>query len=155
MNPLTTLFAGTDFGLYATEDGGITWVKDTRVPNVVVSSIKISANQKEIYFFTHGRGVFKGLINNNAVVDTKKIIQQQQALLLFPVPANGLLNIKTSEENIGAEYQIFNAQGQLVMEGTIDTFQTSINTNELASGNYIFNMNLNGKKDHQIFTISR
>ncbi len=42
-----------------------------------------------------------------------------------------------------------------MMEGKTETALTTINTSKLASGNYIFNINRDGIKDHRIFTISR
>jgi len=48
----------TDFGLYITEDGGTTWTKETKIPNVCIYNIKMRASDRKLFIFTHGRGVW-------------------------------------------------------------------------------------------------
>lgn len=136
-NPEKTLFAGTDFGLYVTEDGGITWIKDTRIPNVVVSNIKIQNNKKEIYFFTHGRGIFKGLINNAVVVSVNKSTSDNNILNVYPMPASDVMTIAIEKNLIGAQYTLYNLLGVKLKEGILENESTAITTNALAAGNYI------------------
>ncbi|MFM6982922.1 MAG: T9SS type A sorting domain-containing protein, partial [Chitinophagaceae bacterium] len=134
-NPEEVIFAGTDYGLYVTEDGGLTWTKDTRVPSTVVSCIAIAKNKKDIYFFTHGRGIFKGLINNAGIssVDKTSIDILKTA---YPIPASDVLNVELSI-NGSAAYQILDAQGKLVMTGNLSTGVNAVNTANLSSGNYV------------------
>jgi hypothetical protein len=134
-NPEEVIFAGTDYGLYVTEDGGLTWTKDTRVPSTVVSCIAIAKNKKDIYFFTHGRGVFKGLINNAGIssVDKTSIDILKTA---YPVPASDVLNVELSISG-KANYQLMDAQGKLVKTGELNTGLNAISTKEFNSGNYI------------------
>lgn len=134
-SPEEVIFAGTDYGLYVTEDGGLTWTKDTRVPSTVVSCIAIAANKKDIYFFTHGRGVFKGLINNAGIssIDKTSIDILKTA---YPVPASDVLNVELSITG-NATYQMLDAQGKLVKTGELSTGVNAINVQNLNSGNYI------------------
>jgi hypothetical protein len=52
------LFAGTEFGLYATLDGGAHWVKMSGVPTVQVRDITIQRRENDLVAGTFGRGVF-------------------------------------------------------------------------------------------------
>ncbi|MEO1516868.1 MAG: T9SS type A sorting domain-containing protein [Bacteroidota bacterium] len=56
-NPSTNIFIGTDYGLYHTEDGGQTWVKETSIPNCPILDIKMRAD-RTLFVFTHGRGAW-------------------------------------------------------------------------------------------------
>jgi hypothetical protein len=129
------IFAGTDYGLYVTEDGGLTWTKDTRVPSTVVSCIAIAKNKKDIYFFTHGRGIFKGLINNAGIsaIDISTVDILKTA---YPIPASDVLNVELSISG-NATYQILDAQGKLVKAGDLSSGVNAINTANLNSGNYV------------------
>ena len=135
MNPETVIFAGTDYGLYITEDGGVNWIKDTRLPSTVVSSIKIHKNMKDIYFFTHGRGVFKGQINNSGISSLSEQ-KREAAFSLYPVPASDLLNLNSADGSAGT-YNIYDLKGMRVMQGSVSGINSSINTATLAEGQYI------------------
>lgn len=52
------LFAGTEFGLYVTVDGGSHWVKMTGVPNMAVRDVAIQQRDGDLVAGTFGRGVF-------------------------------------------------------------------------------------------------
>ena len=52
------MFVGTEFGLYATVDGGQRWVKMSGVPNVQVRDIAIQQRDGDLVAGTFGRGVY-------------------------------------------------------------------------------------------------
>jgi hypothetical protein len=52
------LFVGTEFGLYATVDGGAHWVKMSGVPNVQVRDVTIQKRDGDLVAGTFGRGVY-------------------------------------------------------------------------------------------------
>lgn len=135
LDPERVIFAGTDYGLYITEDGGATWVKDTRIPNTVVSCIKVHKNKKDIYFFTHGRGIFKGQINNSASssVDEVKVDLVRHA---YPVPANEVLNIELRGEQ-QCPYRIVDLQGRQLMKGILEPGNNTLPMADMPSGNYV------------------
>jgi photosystem II stability/assembly factor-like uncharacterized protein len=134
-NPENVIFAGTDYGLYITEDGGETWVKDTRLPSTVISCIKVHNNKKDIYFFTHGRGIFKGQINNAGF---SSIGEQKLDLIrtAYPIPANNVLNLELRGET-ACQYKIVDLQAKEVLNGTLQPGNNTIPLRELPSGNYI------------------
>ena len=56
--PTEVMFAGTDFGLFYTIDGGDHWVKDERFPNVPIQQLKIRPSDRKMFAFTFGRGIW-------------------------------------------------------------------------------------------------
>ena len=52
------MFAGMEFGLYATVDGGAHWVKMSGVPTVQVRDVTIQKREGDVVAGTFGRGVF-------------------------------------------------------------------------------------------------
>jgi hypothetical protein len=155
INPEKVIFAGTDFGLYVTEDSGTTWIKDPRVPNVVVSSIKVSVNKKDIYFFTHGRGVFKATIKNNYNVGLKNSLKTNSLFQIFPVPATNLLNIELNTPYNVANYSIYNMLGELIQSGKLIAGINSFAIETLQSGNYIINIETEGKTESTVFNVNK
>lgn len=136
MDPERVIFAGTDYGLYVTEDGGQTWVKDTRIPNVVVSSIIVHHNMKDIYLFTHGRGIFKGQINNAGYSSVKNMHNREYAAKVYPNPAGDVMNLRIKSASTG-QYNVYDLQGRLVLTGKIEGEISVIPTANLKDGNYI------------------
>ncbi|HVT15477.1 MAG TPA: hypothetical protein VHQ90_04745 [Thermoanaerobaculia bacterium] len=59
----STLYAGSDLGVFVSLDGGDHWaVEANGFPNVVTSTLALATNAKgqaELFAFTYGRGVFK------------------------------------------------------------------------------------------------
>ena len=63
----TRLYAGTDTGLLASFDRGVTWTRDTNpFADALVESIVVQhqGGNKFLYAFTHGRGVWKVNLND-------------------------------------------------------------------------------------------
>jgi hypothetical protein len=52
------MFAGMEFGLYATVDGGAHWVKMSGVPTAQVRDVAIQKREGDLVAGTFGRGVF-------------------------------------------------------------------------------------------------
>jgi uncharacterized protein (TIGR03437 family) len=62
------LYIGTDVGVFVSTDGGANWaVETTGFPNVITESlqIQIAGGITQVYAFTHGRGVWRAVINNS------------------------------------------------------------------------------------------
>ena len=58
------LFAGTDVGVYQSNDGGATWAPwTTGMPVVSVFDMKIQASARILRIATHGRGMFERLLD--------------------------------------------------------------------------------------------
>ncbi|HEY1046860.1 MAG TPA: T9SS type A sorting domain-containing protein [Bacteroidia bacterium] len=135
LDPERVIFAGTDYGLYVSEDSGTTWLKDTRIPSTVVSCIQVFKNNKDIYFFTHGRGVFKGQINNSAFSSIDQIGNDAMKSA-YPVPANDKLTIEFAKEFKGT-YSVIDSQGKELVNGQINGLNLELNTSEFSNGAYV------------------
>lgn len=57
-HPKDVLFAGTDFGMYYTVNGGTNWDKVSEIPNTPIYQIRIRPSDRKLFIFTHGRGVW-------------------------------------------------------------------------------------------------
>jgi photosystem II stability/assembly factor-like uncharacterized protein len=64
-----TLYAGSDFGVYASFDGGATWsTYGAGLPRVAVDSLQISAQQGLLQAGTHGRGLWQTVALSSGVL---------------------------------------------------------------------------------------
>lgn len=152
MNPNTVLFAGTDFGLYVSEDGGINWVKDNRVPSTTITYIKVHKNQKDIYFYTHGRGIFKGMINNSAI-SSIKTVEEKSSFKLYPVPSKNELNLSLNKNFKQASYKLVNMTGQVILNNEVVNMESKIELDNISAGNYMIELNIDGVIERKKFNI--
>ena len=131
-DPENKIFAATDFGFYFTIDGGKTWQKDTRIPNVEIHEIKMRNSDRRLFLFTHGRGAWS--IKLAPLSNVKKIKSNNQLINMYPNPANQsfCVDSKIGEQIIGTK--IYNLNGQLVFEQKSNDRQ--INTSKLTNGIY-------------------
>ncbi|MDR3665872.1 MAG: hypothetical protein P4L35_03405 [Ignavibacteriaceae bacterium] len=76
------LFLGTEFGLFASIDGGENWAQFTgKVPNVTIRDIAIQPNTSDLLLATHGRGIF--IIDDiTPIRNLNKEILNSEAVLL-------------------------------------------------------------------------
>jgi hypothetical protein len=63
--------------------------------------------------------------------------RQADAIHIYPNPATDRLYIQCSQTLSGAEYEIFNLNGQLMMEGILKDNIIYLNNRNLAAGKYI------------------
>jgi photosystem II stability/assembly factor-like uncharacterized protein len=123
------IMVATDYGLYVTADGGRFWHKETQIPNVYISMIRLRASDRKLFVFTYGRGVWTATLNksiNTSVGDVKP-----QGLQLYPNPANSIVRIKNYQ---GGEVNIITSSGKTV-QCTVDK-HGEINVDHLITGLY-------------------
>ncbi len=60
-------------------------------------------------------------------------------LILYPNPGSNILNIRTAVQRIGGEFTMYDILGKLVFQQSIIESITTINTEHLPSGAYIYN----------------
>jgi photosystem II stability/assembly factor-like uncharacterized protein len=56
-----TVYAGTELGLYRSQDGGQTWQRLPSVPAQPVASLAMDAEGRVLYAAVNGVGIFKGV----------------------------------------------------------------------------------------------
>lgn len=74
----STLYIGTDLGIFVSFDSGVTWANDTSFPAVVTESLQIDKNgaTKYLYAFTYGRGAWSVNLTPGAVECTYTVSPQ-------------------------------------------------------------------------------
>ena len=90
------LFAGTEFGIYFTLDGGNHWMKlGSGLPDIPVRDIKIQERENDLVIATFGRGFY--ILDNYAPLReiTKKRLDSAK-VILFPVK-DGLMYVQDGE----------------------------------------------------------
>jgi len=85
----TTLFLGTDLGMFASTDAGMSWVKDGGFPNTVVAALGISRD-RYLYAGTHGRSVWSAKLAGTVPVTTTVSVSRGWGLYSVPVTVTDL-----------------------------------------------------------------
>ncbi|MFL6236772.1 MAG: VPS10 domain-containing protein [Thermoanaerobaculia bacterium] len=82
MNP-SLLFAGTEFGLYFSTDGGRKWIKFESLPVTAVRDIVFHRPENDLVIATFGRGFW--ILNDYSLLRTIKAEALDQEAGIFPV----------------------------------------------------------------------
>ena len=78
------LFVGTEFGVYATVDGGHEWTQlKAGLPGVPVDDIQIQARANDLVLGTHGRGIY--ILDDLTPLENLAKAKAAQVAYLFPV----------------------------------------------------------------------
>lgn len=136
-NPEQVLFAATAYGLYYTLNGGETWQKETRLPNVAVFDLRLRTTDKTLFAFTHGRGVWQ-LPLTTLAVGTSEAERATELFRVFPNPAVDILRVQQIGNNSTLRTaQIFDTQGRLLLNHLIQDPVSEIPVHTLPAGQYI------------------
>jgi len=119
------IILGTDFGIFATEDGGVTWQEANngmaRVPVFEIRAYEWRPWEGMVmYVGTHGRGYFK---SNSLMTNTKKVNKSEVATIkAYPNPTQGATIIEyTNSGRAGAaEVVVRDMQGRIIEQRTIN-----------------------------------
>ena len=76
------------------------------------------------------------------------IEELSNALILYPNPATTNISLQVNSNFIGKDYIIFDAIGKVILKDKITSSLQTINTSELAGGNYILKIGMNIIKLH-------
>jgi photosystem II stability/assembly factor-like uncharacterized protein len=77
------LFAGTQFGLFFSADGGKEWIKFSGLPSATVMDIDIQKRETDLVVSTFGRGVY--ILDNYAPLREMTKENIQKPAVIFPV----------------------------------------------------------------------
>lgn len=132
------LIAGTNTGLFYSEDAGTTWSLYNEIPYTQVSDLKLRDSDKRLFVFTYGRGAWATSLNLNplaiSITNTQTI-----SVKSFPNPTNEFVTISTEQKN---DVIIFDAKGNKVVTGITNE---KLNVSTLPSGIYISHVLNNGE----------
>jgi hypothetical protein len=141
------LIVGTEFGIWASENGGANWFEanDGDMPKVPVMSLKQQwrpgdkvSNPGKIYAGTHGRGFFHSdtyLQATTGISDVAGLLSKEKlAVKLYPNPASSHTNVEFKlNKRANATFRIFDLQGKLIRQ---------VERPNLPKGEHVFNLNV-------------
>ena len=136
------LFAALDGGVYFTQDGGVNWdYVGVNLPLVTISDMEIDYVNQKLIAGTFSRSMFSydiSWIDNLGTDFTGVQTNKQVELNVYPNPVVNQLIIKTSEKG---NFNLYNANGKLVMNKTISNNITELNVSQLPKGVYFYQLN--------------
>jgi hypothetical protein len=69
---------------------------------------------------------------------------------IYPNPAQSIVNVKADAKLIGTFYTIYDNTGKVVLSGTINSENISVDLGNLAAGIYLFNVRENVKQTFKV-----
>lgn len=124
------VYAGCDFGMYYSDDYGVTWtaMNDGLPSNVIVMDISYQKSGKKLRIGTHGNGAYQtDLLSNTNMVGVNST--ENRAFDIYPNPAQDFIRINQPVESV----QIFDMQGKLL----INSNSNYISIENLTQGTYL------------------
>ncbi len=130
------LIAGTNVGVFYSEDKGVTWTVTKDIPYTQVTDLRLRDSDKRLFVFTYGRGAWATTITPSIATDLVETASVNYSV--YPNPTSDVVNI-----NIEGEYQatLFDQSGEKVI--TVDN--ESMNVTDLTSGMYILHVYQNNE----------
>lgn len=152
-----TILVGTEFGIYATDNGGDDWVysaENTGGASGVgapVFDMKqqwrgespwiVPSNQGCIYAGTHGRGIFRSDLFLGSDEEEVVIDEPAANLLVFPNPTSqGVLNVQSDRIKGQVQVELFDLMGRVVLQEQLGGYAgatVDVDVSGLPSGTYI------------------
>jgi len=123
-NP-AVLYAGTEFGLFVSLDGGGAWTRLGQLPPVRVDDLVVHPRAHDLVVATHGRSLYV-LDDVSALAGLRPEVAAQDLVLFAPRPAFGRYLLPGWEESNGQA--VF--RGENPPEGALLTFWTAEFTGE-------------------------
>jgi photosystem II stability/assembly factor-like uncharacterized protein len=130
------LYVGTDVGVFYTDGSLNDWVPyQTGLPNVVVTELEISYNNRKLWAATFGRGLWNSdLYSGSVSTEDYKVVRD---VILTPNPSSGEFKIKMSEPKL-CDVVIYNTAGEKVWEERqFDTEQKLMDLKHFMPGLYL------------------
>jgi len=120
------IYLATDYGLYSSLNGGASWQKEYRIPNVPIDQIKIRTSDRKLFIFTHGRGAWTADLLENPIANVA--ITTKNDWSVYPNPVSSVLHINAAFEKCS----LYNTEGKEVAKTT----QKQLNVASLPEGIY-------------------
>ncbi|MCY7409556.1 MAG: T9SS type A sorting domain-containing protein [Chitinophagales bacterium] len=141
--------AGTDYGLYVSDDAGNHWQKIDGIPNVVCYQAKIRASDRRLFVYTHGRGIWTATLDS-LNVGVPQVLNQELYAEVFPNPCTDEVNIRSSEKNFSLKIVDVNNKVIFQKQSTNGTFLNprqgeKINVSSFAAGVYFLELKSENK----------
>lgn len=89
--PDSVIFAGTEYGLWYTTDGGTNWSRDQTIPPVTIYDIRLRLTDRKLFVFTFGRGVWTADLDSVTSIHSEEGVGQ--AIQVYPNPSDGIFHL--------------------------------------------------------------
>lgn len=140
--PDRVIFVGTDFGVYHTDNGGSNWHKVDEIPNVPVPQLRMRKEDRSLFVFSHGRGVwYLKLKENLKNIPEDKFVQFN----VYPNPTkDGLFKVQTDEKL--KSIKVYNLLGTLMSDVVVNLDEKSVAAYNFKPGVYLVLVEAEGGK---------
>jgi hypothetical protein len=88
--------------------------------------------------------------NTSTVLSISEQIVTNQNIIIYPNPAQSIVNVKADSKLIGSIYTMYDNTGKVVLTGTINTENTSVELGNLSAGIYLFSVGENVKQTFKV-----
>lgn len=138
------LVIGTDFGLYASSNGGKNWHFVDDMPTVPIHQIRLRQSDQKLFIATHGRGVWTADLNVlvSSIADNSEMFNFD----IYPNPTTNKLIIKNSSDLNLRKAEIFDVSGVKVFN---NEFSEELDVKNLKNGTYILKIS-NDKNEFSV-----
>ncbi|MGR6087852.1 MAG: T9SS type A sorting domain-containing protein [Arcticibacter sp.] len=90
-HPDSVIFAGTEYGLWYTTDGGNSWSRDQNIPPVTIYDIRVRQTDRRLFVFTFGRGVWMADLDSVTSVFADGGLSN--SIQVYPNPSEGVFHL--------------------------------------------------------------
>ena len=142
-------FVGTARGLYSSTDPtSIDWEIEgaENIGLALVSSLVYRPSDNKLLIGTHGNGMFETTVEGT--LSTSDYNSDKIELSFYPNPTKKELNLQSNSLDLSKNliYSISDITGKVVKKGTVEN--KKINVENLNSGVYLVNLNIDGKQQN-------
>ncbi|PCJ64527.1 MAG: hypothetical protein COA58_12355 [Bacteroidetes bacterium] len=130
------IIIATDYGLYSSLNGGASWNKEERLPNVPIDQIRLRASDRKLFIYTHGRGIWTANLKSNLVASVNET--EMENIHIYPNPVSKTLHIDTQFD----EYSLYDNKGTKVLSNNTK----SLDISSLPVGTYFIELFTEGEK---------
>jgi hypothetical protein len=133
LSPDSFFLAGTDFGLYISEDAGNHWQHIDGIPNTFVEQVKVRAADRRVFIFTHGRGMWTATLDQYNV-GISNVVQSGFPVTIFPNPVSEQLYIRSTSNSVTVTVRDVN--DRIIIPATIVSANEPLDFSSVPGGIY-------------------
>ena len=127
-----------------------------------IRDVAINPHTGSIYFATNG-DFYPGdgpneiveYKNEDFIDSVNETVLSSQNIKVYPNPARDIINVESSSQLLGTDYEIISYAGEIVKTGLINAINQEITINDLAHGQYFIRCKNEGGLLTRTFTVVR
>jgi hypothetical protein len=152
-DPSATFQWQTDLGVGFQNLNSVGQYSGTTNDTITVSNVTMSNNNQPFRCIVSSgscsdtTNVAVLTVNNNVGINETS---QDKLFLVFPNPAQSVINVKTDSKLIGEIYSIYDNAGRVVLTGKLNSQNTTIELENLSGGIYMFSVGENMKQTFKV-----